>query len=109
MTEEQLFASFAGGLDERRLPVARARGGAARGRPRRRCAGSARSSSGRAPITPACVEREFSFLLDGDRVRGRFDRVDIVPRDRDEPVAASMADDGDPASGADVVEPTLDL
>jgi DNA helicase-2/ATP-dependent DNA helicase PcrA len=30
-------------------------------------------------IVPAYVEREFSFLLDGDRVRGRFDRVDIVP------------------------------
>ena len=29
-------------------------------------------------IIPACVEREFSFLLDGDRVRGRFDRVDII-------------------------------
>ena len=30
-------------------------------------------------VVPAYVEREFSFLLDGDRVRGRFDRVDIVP------------------------------
>jgi DNA helicase II / ATP-dependent DNA helicase PcrA len=26
---------------------------------------------------PAYVEREFSFLLDGDRIRGRMDRVDI--------------------------------
>ena len=32
-------------------------------------------------IIPAYVEREFSFLLDGDRVRGRYDRVDIIPRD----------------------------
>jgi DNA helicase-2/ATP-dependent DNA helicase PcrA len=29
-------------------------------------------------IVPAYVEREFSFLLDGDRVRGRMDRVDVV-------------------------------
>jgi len=26
---------------------------------------------------PAYVEREFSFLLDGDRIRGRMDRIDI--------------------------------
>ena len=32
-------------------------------------------------IIPAWVEREFSFFLDGDKVRGRFDRVDITPRD----------------------------
>jgi len=59
-------------------------------------------------VIPAWVEREFSFFLDGDKVRGRFDRVDITPRDPDEPVAV-MADDGDPASGADFIEPTLDL
>ena len=28
-------------------------------------------------VVPAYVEREFSFLLDGDRIRGRMDRVDI--------------------------------
>jgi DNA helicase-2/ATP-dependent DNA helicase PcrA len=28
-------------------------------------------------VVPAYVEREFSFSLDGDRVRGRMDRVDI--------------------------------
>ena len=59
-------------------------------------------------IIPAWVEREFSFYLDGDKVRGRFDRVDITPRDPNEPVPV-MVDDGDPASGADVIEPTLDL
>jgi DNA helicase-2/ATP-dependent DNA helicase PcrA len=34
-------------------------------------------------VVPAYVEREFSFLLDGDRIRGRMDRVDIerVPPD----------------------------
>src|SRR6185436_8406161 len=30
-------------------------------------------------VVPAWVEREFAFALGGDRVRGRFDRVDIVP------------------------------
>jgi DNA helicase II / ATP-dependent DNA helicase PcrA len=28
-------------------------------------------------VVPAYVEREFSFMLDGDRIRGRMDRVDI--------------------------------
>ena len=54
------------------------------------------------------MEREFSFLLDGDRVRGRFDRVDI---DAARPRRAGAGDGRrrDPASGADVVEPTLGL
>ena len=30
-------------------------------------------------VIPAYVEREFAFTLDGDRVRGRMDRVDIIP------------------------------
>jgi hypothetical protein len=30
-------------------------------------------------VVPAYVEREFSFTLDGDRVRGRMDRIDISP------------------------------
>jgi DNA helicase-2/ATP-dependent DNA helicase PcrA len=30
-------------------------------------------------VIPAYVEREFSFTLDGDRVRGRMDRIDIIP------------------------------
>jgi DNA helicase-2/ATP-dependent DNA helicase PcrA len=50
------------------------------------------------------VERDFSFLLDGDRVRGRFDRVDIVARPAGMPAPAS-AEDG--LFAADVVEPTL--
>jgi ATP-dependent DNA helicase UvrD/PcrA len=57
-------------------------------------------------VIPAYVEREFSFLLDGDRVRGRFDRVDIIPREPGHPAPAADDDDG---SGADVIEPTLDL
>jgi DNA helicase-2/ATP-dependent DNA helicase PcrA len=44
---------------------------------------------------PAYVEKEFSFSLGGDRVRGRFDRVDILPG------AASRAAEGADAPGAD--------
>ncbi len=57
-------------------------------------------------VIPAYVEREFSFLLDGDRVRGRFDRVDIVPRAPDDP--APIVQDA-AGSGADIIEPTLEL
>ena len=59
-------------------------------------------------VVPAYVEREFSFLLDGDRVRGRYDRVDIVPRALGDE-APGDTDALPPASGADVVEPTLGL
>jgi DNA helicase-2/ATP-dependent DNA helicase PcrA len=60
-------------------------------------------------VIPAYVEREFAFTLDGDRVRGRMDRVDLIP------LGASAGDD--PPSGpdvavadaADVVEPALPL
>jgi DNA helicase II / ATP-dependent DNA helicase PcrA len=63
-------------------------------------------------VVPAWVEREFAFALGGDRIRGRFDRVDIVP------VAAESTQvtgelPGDPAPPAvlraDVVEPMLEL
>jgi DNA helicase-2/ATP-dependent DNA helicase PcrA len=58
-------------------------------------------------VIPAYVERDFSFLLDGDRVRGRFDRVDVIPR---EPGwTPARADDAGEAPAADVVEPTLGL
>jgi DNA helicase-2/ATP-dependent DNA helicase PcrA len=77
-------------------------------------------------VIPAWVEREFSFALGGDRIRGRFDKVDIEPpegaaieagptvwsdgEDVQGPVAIA-ADDGPPSHGlrADVVEPMLDL
>jgi DNA helicase-2/ATP-dependent DNA helicase PcrA len=38
-------------------------------------------------VVPAYVEREFSFSLDGDRIRGRMDRVDIerLPAGDNEP------------------------
>jgi len=62
-------------------------------------------------VVPAYVEREFSFLLEGDRVRGRFDRVDIVPREpgQGEPPPGSPVPPDASGSGADVVEPTLGL
>jgi DNA helicase-2/ATP-dependent DNA helicase PcrA len=55
-------------------------------------------------IIPTYVEREFSFLLDGDRVRGRYDRVDIIPRDGAPPEVLAAPYEG---ATADVVEPTL--
>ena len=63
-------------------------------------------------VVPAWVEREFAFALGGDRIRGRFDRVDIVPV-----AAPSTAVTGELPSRAeapavlraDVVEPMLEL
>ena len=56
-------------------------------------------------VIPAYVERDFSFTLDGDRVRGRWDRVDIEP--------AADGTDTEPADAAaphaDTVSPTLGL
>ena len=54
-------------------------------------------------VVPAYVEREFSFSLAGDRVRGRWDRVDIEPLAAEAHVAPSSAPQ------ADVVTPTLPL
>jgi DNA helicase-2/ATP-dependent DNA helicase PcrA len=61
-------------------------------------------------VVPAWVEREFSFSLGGDRIRGRFDRVDIVPLPR-EGTAASDPGPPEPPTilRADVLEPTLQL
>ena len=62
-------------------------------------------------IIPAYVEREFAFSLDGDRVRGRMDRVDLVPLG--EPAGADGSGGldvrGAVADAADVVEPALPL
>jgi len=55
-------------------------------------------------VIPAYVEREFTFSLDGNRVRGRWDRVDVEPAGDD----AGRAPAGTPAM-ADVVSPTLEL
>jgi DNA helicase-2/ATP-dependent DNA helicase PcrA len=55
-------------------------------------------------LVPAYVEREFSFGLDGDRIRGRMDRVDIerLPED-----AAAAHDAAGEEQLADVVAPAL--
>jgi DNA helicase-2/ATP-dependent DNA helicase PcrA len=55
-------------------------------------------------VIPTYVEREFSFTLGGDRVRGRWDRVDVIPVE--EGSALPMARE-DPT--ADIVSPTLDI
>ncbi len=70
-------------------------------------------------VVPAYVEREFAFTLDGDRVRGRWDRVDIEPigtvAGGGAPGAPGAAANADPVpggaagSGLDVVTPTLPL
>jgi len=63
-------------------------------------------------VVPAWVEREFAFALDGNRVRGRFDRVDIVPMaEPSASVAGEARDVGDAPTllRADVVEPMLEL
>ena len=87
-------------------------------------------------VIPAYVEREFVFTLDGDRVRGRMDRVDVIPLGPEDAAgddtagddvdggpagAATGAAGGGPDAGgvavpalaagatADVVEPTLPL
>jgi DNA helicase-2/ATP-dependent DNA helicase PcrA len=60
-------------------------------------------------VVPAYVEREFSFALDGDRIRGRWDRVDIEPAGPE--AAAEPPETGSPGGTirADVVEQTLPL
>ncbi|TMC60108.1 MAG: ATP-dependent helicase, partial [Chloroflexi bacterium] len=56
-------------------------------------------------VVPTYVERDFSFSLDGNRVRGRWDRVDV------EPLAGEPTVGGGEAASphADVVTPTLPL
>ena len=58
-------------------------------------------------VIPTYVEREFSFMLDGDRVRGRWDRVDVEPAGDE----GTTGDSALPASEphADVVTPTLGM
>ncbi|MHB8673674.1 MAG: ATP-dependent helicase [Candidatus Limnocylindrales bacterium] len=78
-------------------------------------------------VVPASVEREFTFLLDGDRIRGRWDRVDVeaspangmgIGETAPTEAAAAGTGAGLGSTGADpnrsglapdVVEPTLRL
>jgi len=57
-------------------------------------------------VIPTYVEREFSFQLGGDRVRGRWDRVDIVAVASTHPGEVPLA--ASPPS-ADVISPTLEM
>ena len=57
-------------------------------------------------VIPTYVEREFSFMLNGDRVRGRWDRVDVEPAE-DDGTAEEPAPAAEPH--ADVVTPTLGM
>ncbi|MGP1675323.1 MAG: PD-(D/E)XK nuclease family protein, partial [Candidatus Limnocylindrales bacterium] len=56
-------------------------------------------------VIPTYVEREFSFSLGGDRIRGRWDRVDVEPVARDAAAGASAT----VAPSADHVTPTLGI
>ncbi|MEA2610467.1 MAG: ATP-dependent helicase UvrD/PcrA, partial [Chloroflexota bacterium] len=65
-------------------------------------------------VIPTYVEREFSFTLGGDRVRGRWDRVDVVPdairaASAAGPATASPPDLEAATPSADVVSPTLGI
>ena len=55
-------------------------------------------------VIPTYVEREFSFMLGGDRVRGRWDRVDVVPAELGSELPPPGLD-----HSADVVSPTLGM
>ena len=60
-------------------------------------------------VIPAYVERDFTFTLDGDRIRGRWDRVDVEAMAEDDEAPSSGEPPVDPALVPDVVEPTLAL
>jgi ATP-dependent DNA helicase UvrD/PcrA len=63
-------------------------------------------------VVPAWVEREFAFALGGDRIRGRFDRVDIVPIAAPSGEIVGPVRDATEAPSllrADVLEPMLEL
>jgi DNA helicase-2/ATP-dependent DNA helicase PcrA len=58
-------------------------------------------------VRPTYVEREFSFTLGGDRVRGRWDRVDVVPVGEGSIPPPDL--DTAAVQSADVVSPTLGM
>jgi DNA helicase-2/ATP-dependent DNA helicase PcrA len=59
-------------------------------------------------VIPTYVEREFAFSLGGDRIRGRWDRVDIEPVDEARTRAQTVPPTTMPIR-ADVIAPTLDM
>jgi DNA helicase-2/ATP-dependent DNA helicase PcrA len=60
-------------------------------------------------VIPTYVERDFSFSFGGDRIRGRWDRVDVEPIVDATELADPPAVAAETASRADVVTPTLPL
>ncbi len=59
-------------------------------------------------VIPTYVEREFSFFLGGDRIRGRWDRVDVEAVATG-PVEMTSATGPTVTPSADVVAPTLGM
>ena len=104
MSEEELFAAFeAAWTNEGFLSRDHEEARLAAGRETLRRFRAAQLADG--AVIPAYVEREFSFSLGGDRIRGRWDRVDIEPS---HPAEAQVER---PATvpHADAVAPTLEL
>jgi DNA helicase-2/ATP-dependent DNA helicase PcrA len=61
-------------------------------------------------LVPAYVEREFSFYLEGDRIHGRWDRVDVEPIALGEATSAGAVRPArSPEPGLDLVSPMLEL
>ncbi len=61
-------------------------------------------------VIPAYVERDFSFTLDGDRIRGRMDRLDIERLPADSPATVEQPARGTESGEidhADAISPTL--
>jgi ATP-dependent DNA helicase UvrD/PcrA len=104
MTEEQLFEAFSRawsneGFLSRDHEEARLESGRAalrRFREQQLAPGA---------VVPTYVERDFSFSLDGNRVRGRWDRVDVEPLAGEPTIESAEA----ASPQADVVTPTLSL
>ncbi len=108
MSEPELFASFEGawtneGFLNREHEAARLDAGRATLRRFR----SAQLEPG--AVIPAYVERDFAFTLNGDRIRGRWDRVDVEPATASAAGAASGQTAVEASFAPDVVEPTLAL
>jgi DNA helicase-2/ATP-dependent DNA helicase PcrA len=108
MTEEELDASFeAAWTNEGFLSRDHEEARLANGRATLRRFREAQLLPG--AVIPAYVEREFSFSLGGDRVRGRWDRVDIEPAGGAEDATPPPGGSDAPPQHADVVAPTLEL
>ena len=92
------------GLVERGVRQSRARGGAPGRRRGPRCGGSARSSCSPAPSSRPTSSASSASRSGGDRIRGRWDRVDVQPRRRRRRRPAPR-----PTPSADHVTPTLEI